>query len=40
MSVETKEGLDILLEIGIELVQGYYFAKPSEIPMIDLYLQV
>ncbi|WP_347353670.1 EAL domain-containing protein [Acetoanaerobium noterae] len=30
--VETKEELDILMEMGIELVQGYYFAKPSEIP--------
>ncbi len=30
--VETKEELDILMEMGIELVQGYYFAKPSEVP--------
>ena len=34
--VETKEELDILMEMGIELVQGYYFARPSEVPLEGL----
>ncbi len=34
--VETKEEVDILVEMGIELIQGYYYAKPSQVPIIDI----
>ena len=26
--VETKEQLDMLVELGIDYIQGYYFSKP------------
>ncbi len=31
--VERKEDLDCLREMGYELFQGYYFAKPQELPL-------
>ena len=33
--VETKEQFQFLRSIGCEMVQGYYFAKPSLMPVID-----
>lgn len=33
--VETKEQVDILREIGCDLAQGYYYAKPM--PMSDFF---
>lgn len=32
--VETKETLDILSDMGIEFIQGFYFEKPMEADMI------
>ena len=32
--VETKEELDVLTEIGISLIQGYYFERPMEVEVI------
>lgn len=31
--VETKEELDFVVENGADLIQGYYFGKPSEKPL-------
>lgn len=30
--VETADELDTLLDLGVDLLQGYYLAKPAEIP--------
>ncbi|MDR5659063.1 EAL domain-containing protein [Serpentinicella sp. ANB-PHB4] len=34
--VETKEELDYLKQVGVDLVQGYYFAKPAEKPKLNI----
>lgn len=31
--IETADELDTIKEIGVDLVQGYYFAKPSSEPI-------
>ena len=37
--VETKEQHDILLELGCESIQGYYFSKPLPFDKIEVMLQ-
>jgi len=32
--VETKEELHVLLELGCNIFQGYFFAKPG-LPFVD-----
>lgn len=34
--VETEAEVDLLVAMGIDLIQGYYYAKPSEIPVIQV----
>jgi diguanylate cyclase (GGDEF)-like protein len=34
--IETKEQMDILLDMGVTLMQGYYFARPSDIKDIKV----
>lgn len=34
--VETKEELDFVVSRGVDFVQGYYFAKPTEKPLRNL----
>lgn len=33
--VETREQLELLLELGIDYVQGYYICRPSPLPNFD-----
>lgn len=33
--VETKEQLDMLIEMGCECFQGYYFSKPLAVPEFE-----
>ena len=34
--VETKEELDFVVLKGVDFVQGYYFAKPTEKPVLKV----
>jgi len=37
--VENKEQLDILKDLGCNIIQGYYYSKPLTIEQLRLYLQ-
>ncbi|MFT5810447.1 MAG: diguanylate cyclase (GGDEF)-like protein [Rubritalea sp.] len=37
--VETKNHVDVLTNLGCELLQGYYFSKPKPVKEIDLWLR-
>lgn len=37
--IETKQQAEILSELGIEMLQGYYFAKPLELSEVKSYLE-
>ena len=34
--IECVDELDVLLEMGVDLVQGYLFARPQELPPMDV----
>lgn len=36
--VETQQQAEILSELGIEMLQGYYFAKPLELNKVITYI--
>lgn len=37
--IETKQQADILTELGIEMLQGYYFARPLELSDVRSYIE-
>lgn len=36
--VETQQHVDLLVKLGCDLVQGYYFAKPMPVPQLETLL--
>lgn len=37
--IERKEEADVLIEMGIDLLQGYYYGKPCEIPQTTVAIE-
>lgn len=37
--VENKEQLEILQELGCEVIQGYYYSKPLTIEQLEQYIK-
>lgn len=38
--VETQQDLDLVQELGCDVIQGYYYSKPVEKTIIDSYIQL